>query len=601
MHLTPTSETPPKSQAAGESQVNAPDRRYCILLTAVFAVAYGVLVTRQWVAGTPDSEYYLAIARNLAAGMGFVWNDQPVLMVPPAWPMLLAAAMKISTSMFFLNLVPYLCSLAGIALWYQVLTHLTTPRRACAVMLIFGILFNYHRFAQHFYSEALFVPLLAGTLLLALRIRRGPVRAWHVALMVALCCALVLVRWAGVFYWPVLAAACISWQPWRQQKGALVVAALSAVALLGTFVGTRKGLAVYARSKFQAQAQVPATALPQVELEAGDSDRRISDESPDLQWHAKRTKTAVTRAKQNWMRRLARAGYWLVELYWPPAQVAQSAKVFGAVANTLGWILWVLVLAGAIGRIRQGEWAWFGVLAFCLATVLFAGLRGRYLTPAAPLLLLALFQGVDVLRQSARSALMRQTGSGVLYLAIGSIVACNALIWGLDAWALHSSRFRQIWCGGDYAAMVDISDYLRHQDARDGQIAVSRYVNNFGVATASDASVRLVHLLTGRTVQSPPIKLSEPPPDAKLAQWAQNRGVRYYIYRPAITPWRLSHFRFPWLQEKKTGRPVTTWNPSFVLYELVNGQLLEVHVPESGAIVASVPGLDLLPDQMVRR
>ena len=70
-----------------------------------------------------------------------------------------------SGSMAFLNLIPYLCSLAGLVLWFVVLQKITTPRRAFAVMVVFGLLFNYHRFSFHFFSEALFIPLLALTLL----------------------------------------------------------------------------------------------------------------------------------------------------------------------------------------------------------------------------------------------------------------------------------------------------------------------------------------------------------------------------------------------------------------------------------------------------
>ncbi len=262
--------------------------------------------------------------------------------------------------------------------------------------------------------------------------------------------------------------------------------------------------------------------------------------------------------------------------------------------NGIGWAVWVLILVGTVPRIRAGQWIWAGTLAFCLAMILFSGVRGRYMTPAAPLLLLATFEGILALKAPARSPFWRRTASVALYGGLASIVLCNGLIWGSAVWMFHSSRFPRDWCGGDYAAIVSISDFLDKQAIGDNQIAVDRCMNNFGRSTVSQESARLVHLLTRRTVRYSPVELSQQPPDERLSQWAMQNGIRYYVYRPPIVPWRLSHFRLTWLQEKMTGQPVTTRNPSFILYELVGDQLRKVDVPRALTSVTSVPGLPRL-------
>ncbi len=298
-------------QPTGQQQTpSSPNWRNCLWLAGIFALVYGMLLSTHWVEGTPDSEYYLAIARNLSAGMGFVWDGRPVLMVPPGWPLFLAGAIRICSWMLFLNLVPFVLAIVGLVLWYLVLEKITSPRRAFVVTLVFGILFNYHRFAQHFYSESLFVPLLAATLLLALRIRRGPVRIWHGAAIFALCGSLVLVRWAGVLFCPLIVAFCFSWRPWREQKGPLIVAAVCCVALAATFLATRKGMSIYARDKLATEGETQAV----VETVGPDNgEMQAADETPDLQWHSNRTYTALSRARHNWLKRLIGCGLWPTE------------------------------------------------------------------------------------------------------------------------------------------------------------------------------------------------------------------------------------------------------------------------------------------------
>src|SRR4051812_38594889 len=66
-----------------------------VAVAVTLLLAYGLLQNPYWVTGG-DSEVYTCIARSLAQGKGFVFNGQPVAMVPPGWPILQAGVMKVT-------------------------------------------------------------------------------------------------------------------------------------------------------------------------------------------------------------------------------------------------------------------------------------------------------------------------------------------------------------------------------------------------------------------------------------------------------------------------------------------------------------------------
>ena len=70
-----------------------------------------------WVPGG-DSELYIAVGRSWATGLRHTFNGQFVSICPPGWPLLLAAAMKISPSFGFLKLITIGCMTFVLGLWY---------------------------------------------------------------------------------------------------------------------------------------------------------------------------------------------------------------------------------------------------------------------------------------------------------------------------------------------------------------------------------------------------------------------------------------------------------------------------------------------------
>src|SRR5678815_1689521 len=92
-----------ESPAAQETP--RPDVKYWLIGTAILAVAYLLLQNGKFVSG-PDTAFYNSVARNLALGRGFNFNGAVVGRIPPLWPALLAAGMKVSGSFALLNILP---------------------------------------------------------------------------------------------------------------------------------------------------------------------------------------------------------------------------------------------------------------------------------------------------------------------------------------------------------------------------------------------------------------------------------------------------------------------------------------------------------------
>src|SRR5437867_4331945 len=110
----------PEAQAAKSAVVvdgARADWKYWLIGMGILAVAYLLLQNGKWVSG-PDTAFYVSVARNLALERGFNFNGAVVGRIPPLWPAVLGAGMKVSTSFAFLNLLPMIFLLGGMGVWY---------------------------------------------------------------------------------------------------------------------------------------------------------------------------------------------------------------------------------------------------------------------------------------------------------------------------------------------------------------------------------------------------------------------------------------------------------------------------------------------------
>src|SRR5881394_53616 len=99
------------------------DWKYCAILLAILLAMYLVLQNGLWSSG-PDTAFYISVARDVALGRGLTFNGDPVGRAPPGWPLVLAAAMKISPTFRFINLVPMVLILASMGMWFFIIRRL---------------------------------------------------------------------------------------------------------------------------------------------------------------------------------------------------------------------------------------------------------------------------------------------------------------------------------------------------------------------------------------------------------------------------------------------------------------------------------------------
>jgi len=569
-----------------------------LLLLLSLGLYYGLLQNKFWIPSN-DGEFYVSIARNLALGKGYQWNGAPVVLVPPGWPLLLAAAMKLSASFRFLNLLSMGFLLGSSLVYYRILRRLSGAWQAFASVLIAGILFESYRLSFIQFSDAFFCLLLALAIWTGFRLRETRGRFAGVFALVVLCAAAVAVRWTALFGWFVVAGALLWGQNRIRFSRSWGLVALSALATFGTFLGIRSHLRQAAlraqcagASAYLAEAGPARTAS--LHKSAGhfrvDSNAAGFGVMVENTHSIGRRRTRIDALGQSeyrvlqkrWWKKypgnLMLAGQWLTSLYWPPGQLAASSKWIGWISNLAGWVLVVLFLLVLPAAWRKREWIWFGVLLHCGALCAIWPSTPRYFIPIAPLLVLGMLKGFDVLRSTwsfgpARKAVI-VCEAGLL----ATVVLCNVSLYAVSVWVNRSDDFYGTYRAGQCAQLVAAAHYLQQRDPEDGAVAVNETYINLNWKRRNTFGCRALNMLLGRQIRSVPEEVCWGEPNDRLVEWAKQQNVKFYFYRPPVSPWRLWHFRVPWLQERMTGKPVQE-NPFWVLYELRDGKFVKISPP----------------------
>lgn len=558
----------------------------------ILAVAYGVLQNGRWVSGT-DTGYYLSIAKNLVVGKGYTFNGGPVKLIPPLWPLVLAAAMKISTSFWFLNLMPMAGMLMAAGLWYRVLLRLTTPRRAAITVVVSGLLFYSYMSAAQLRTEALFCAALAGATLLAMQVSEGKGGAGRVGLLCALVSALVLTRWIGITAAAVVAAALLSGRKLTQptiERGWVLAGVTLVVATLTFFT---------ARLVLQNLGDKPEMDYNTIDLSPAErKSGKVDREDMDVVGSGGGPIQGVLTGKGfvAGARSFMNAGKWVSGLVWMPAYIGVTDRKIGLVTNAVGWILIALfgVVAWRDARTAQ-RWLWIGVALYCASLIFrMRDPNPRYFVPVAPLLLMGVWLGADYLagiwKNRARGKLARLAAPVVLVSAL----LVNGALWAVDVWVFRSTDFYSSYRAGNMDRLFSAARYLIDRQVASGQVAVSPYYQNLGrpKPRRNGEGLRAMALLTGVGIRAVPEKLGTQPNPA-LAEWMSKKQVRYYLYRPPESPWRAHHFRIAKVQSLRTNVPVEQipTNPSWELYELSHGKLQRVPLGDPGDWPTRVPGI----------
>ena len=549
--------------------------KHCLAAMLLLWLAYLLIENALWHPG-PDTAYYISVSRSLAQHGTFTFNGLPVGKIPPLWPLLLAAAMKLSASFRFLNLIPAAFLVGASGFWYYVLRRFASPGKSLGAVLLSGLLFYWYSAAVDLRSEGLFCFLLAAALLLAMQFAEGRQQAWRIAIVAFLCALMVCVRWAGLTAVFPVAAAMAAGQLKPRLNRQCIGVAIVILSTIGSFLILRHTLAALPGMSGRPMRQADP------DFGAGED----MDGAPIVSMQA----VIDPKGLRDMGGRIAASGKWITSLLWMPMFLGVTSRSVGILTNTVGWLLILLFGCCLYHHAQRRQWLWVGVLLYCVAIVArWAVVNPRYLVPIAPSALLGAWLGIDAVAARFRRLTKPCKIAAVLFVA--SIALCNSALWAIDLYITHSPDFYSKYLAGETEQLIAAADYLNSRNVQDGQISVSPYYLNLGRQRPNGQGWRCMHLLTGRGIHVISRKMCTGEPNKALLNWAPTKGIKYYLYRPPVSPWRAHHFRVAWLQRLLTGQKDIPENPSWVLYELTRHNATLIELPKVPKYPRRVPGM----------
>jgi hypothetical protein len=501
----------------------ASDRAWGGVATGGLLVIYGLLFTGQYMPSSGDEAYYLCVARTIAQTGRFAWNGIPVLDMPYAWPFVLGMAMRICDSFAFLNLLS-LGVVLSLTLWYFILRRWVTGPMACGVVITTGLLFSWQWDVFDLYSEALFFPLLAVGVLLALQIAAG--RPWgrRTVALAGVAAGLVFTRFAGIMALPLLAGALLNGGGWPRARQWIAVGVVTATLTAG-FFGVR---AMVARGAEQAVSAVETSSDTRtVETIRAAVDDRVATDNGMVD-------RAVKAAPSTYLMRLVRAGTWMSQLVWPPAEFGKTSPTIDLVSNVAGWVLTWLLAVQLVAAARRRQWMWLGIAVYYGAFILvWPVAKPRYVAGVTPMLLLGMWLGARHLAGLRQLVAYRRPIQVMTVGLVLSVLLCNVPLYAWQVCVNQSPQYYGLVMGGEYLELTAVCRELNRRDLADGQLAVAR-------DRRSNQLRRRVTLLTDRRVMLAP---AAGQPDDQTLEWARAAGVRYYVCRVPGGADRLMHLR----------------------------------------------------------
>jgi len=558
-------------------------RRWFLYLLAMLVVLYALLQNGRWTPGN-DSEFYLVTARNLLAGRGYVFNGAPFGHYPPGWPLFLAGLMLVSRSFWFLNGVAAALLVGAALLYYFVMLRFASPRRAFACVALSATLWFWFRYSYTLYSESLFTFLLVAALLVALQIREGARLAWRIPALLLLCAMMALTRWVGVIACGAVGLTVVSGSLRPRWNARWLACAATAMV----------GVAVFVTTYFWTQRRGSGGGASQGEvvwLEVDGTGYGAKSPSPTDPRVVLRRKVLRLRSVPL-VREIGPGGYgakvvfggiWLSQMLWPVALVGAKSTIVLHAFNLVGWCLWIPWILHAAGRTKRRDWMWCGIAVYVIFFVATRSAKGRYIAPFAPLLILGILAGSEEFSGwLASHSLVRLTGAVKWFerAFLIALVVSNGIVFAIAAWVQRSANYYGRFRAGQFDELVRAAFVISREGPPDGKVVVDLRRNELSGETPSRQGLSAMVLLTDRPVISMVSDGGkEWVPSSQFLRWAEGRGVRYFLYRPPTSPWRLWHFRVPWLQRALTGKKDIPVNPSWVLYRIEGDNVERVTLP----------------------
>jgi len=554
-------------------------RRWFLVLAVLLGLLYALLQNGLWTPGN-DSEFYLVTARNILAGRGYVFNGVPFGHYPPGWPLFLAGLMSISRSFWFLNAAAKLLLIGAALLHYQVLSRYTTPRRAFACVALSATLWFWFRFGYALYSESLFLCLVGAGLLVALQLREGARPGWRILVLALLCAAMALTRWVGLITCGVvgLTAASGSVLPrWNARW-------LSFMTCVAVGIGVFAALSLFTLRRARSTAAAQQDVLREEIVE--DTTGQVGEAAGILTRKVRRLRSFPRlreRGLGEYAERIAYAGIWISQMLWPVALLGARSALVRHFFNILGWCLWVPWVVFAVRRLKKRDWLWAGMMVYAGFFTLAWSAKGRYLIPFAPLWILGIWGGMEMAFSWLARRFSRRWAKAGLFLKwsfLILIVLGNGVTFASAVRVQRSSDYYRKFRGGQLDELVRAGYLISRRAPPDGKIVVDLRRAELSTTTPSRLGLSAMVFLTDRPViATVSWSRGEWKPTEEFLHWARRNNVVYFLFRPPTSPWRIWHFRVPWLQRMVTGKKEIPRNPDWVLYRIDGEDVERVALP----------------------
>ena len=280
-------------------------------------------------------------------------------------------------------------------------------------------------------------------------------------------------------------------------------------------------------------------------------------------------------------------GEWIEGLLWNLVFDWRMIRPVGLVG---GWIVLISCTVVLIDGLRARTWLWLAasmqllVLAFDWPHPM-----PRYLLPIAPMVILAAWNGFE------RIGLLLGGGKSIQILVkvctslfIASIIGINMIEYAMDAWAMRSSDFYGHYEGGVNRSFIAASRLASEITKPDEEIAITYQIHINGRPRTTAGPMRTFNFLTDRPVMLAPDELcaTDPATNLSLAQWATDHHVRCFLWQPPIEVFY--HFRgSPW-KPKGFNEGDYDWR----IYELTEGKFIQVPVSTASVDLRSVPAME---------
>ncbi len=610
-----------------------------------FAISIGILLVlflllqnKYWVPGG-DSEVYTGAARSIAQGQGYRFNGVPVSIVPPGWSIMLAGLMKLLPEFWFLKLFTMCCMLGSLGIMYWICRRFASPELSGLVIVLSGLVSHVYSLTFWLHSDAFFCLFSSAALLLAFQISEGRTQIGRSIALVLCCLAAVSVRWAGLLSVMLVCVTLLHGELKPRLNRFWVLAILCGALTLATFLAIRLAIRV---SPEEQKRILEAIGAPEGVNDIASTELVITQYA----W--------INPAKGGVLGYLARVagwGNWFSWLAWQPFRLGRFLTI---PSLFLGWTMLLPLLLLAAKSIKSRQWIWVGIILYSFGLAInWPHPVARYLVPITPLILLGVFigfrqlfarnwlvpaffiyaaalvvagnsagelrivilrpllivaalagmlLGATLLRKRLAQQAIQRTCSALLATFVVSLVLCNGALWAVDAYVARSGDFYDRYEAGLNKDLIAACKWLdeAHPEA---QIAISRRYYNMGrLKPNSELGTRISAMLTNRSIlRVPDSYVKAPMPDyvrdprrnENFLAWARQLNIKYVLFQPKVSPWRVFHFRMAWLQARMSDDPIDDTGAGWRLYEIPpeGDTARRVSIPPAQNWPTRVPGM----------